>query len=148
MERVARTRAGNYARVRSAALFGAVAALGSGGAADSVLIGTLVGANFNITTDQEITLKSGTWRITKIQTTNASTSMTTAAGGFYSAASKGGVAIVAASQAYSGMVNPGDIVTCTIAAYANAVTQLFFALTTGQGAAATADIYVYGVRIQ
>src|SRR5215469_16584496 len=47
------------------------------------LIGKLIGANMNVTTDQLITmyLPSGAlWRPTKISVTNASISLTTAAG--------------------------------------------------------------------
>jgi hypothetical protein len=55
--------------------------------------GKLSGANFNVTTDQAITISvpSGAYFVSSIAITEPSVSMTTAAGGFYSAASKGGV---------------------------------------------------------
>lgn len=125
-----------------------------------VQIGQLVGANMNVTTDQNIPIKLPAgftrYRIEAIYVNNASISLTTAAGGVYPAAAKAGVPIVAAAQAYAGLTAPGDnaagsALALTLAAAAattefNAVQTalgLFFALTTAQGAAATADIYVY-----
>lgn len=125
-----------------------------------VQIGQLLGANMNVTTDQNIplTLPAGftKYRIDAIYANNASISLTTAAGGIYPAATKGGTPIVAAAQAYAGLTAPGDnaagsALALTLAAAAattefNAVQTalgLFFALTTAQGAAATADIYVF-----
>lgn len=118
------------------------------------LLGTLKGANFNITTDQAVALSlfglaaAGTkCYVDKIIVANASVSLTTAAGGFYSAASKGGSAIVAAGQAYSGLTAATLAIELTIGVRlvqsANPPV-IFFSLTTGQGSAATADIYVFG----
>ena len=142
-----RERPGRAVRQRNAFLFGTKPASGLSGSSDPLVIGTLVGANFNSTADQAITLVDGTWRITKIRTTGASTSMTTAAAGLYTAAAKAGTAIVAASPVYSGMVNPTDVVECAVANYGNASTTVYFALTTAQGAAATANITVFGSRV-
>src|SRR5258708_17562170 len=59
------------------------------------LLGKLIGANFNVSTDQQIALNNASRfpirRITVINTSVAG--MSTAAGGFYTAASKGGTAI-------------------------------------------------------
>ena len=115
-------------------------------------IAQIVGANMNVTTDQAFTmLIPGNIPFVprRIVATNASISLTTAAGGIYDAASKGGNAIVAATQAYS------TLTSSTVALYLTmgtnrreaAGTALYFALTTAQGAAATADIYVYGDTI-
>jgi len=126
-----------------------------------VLIGQLVGANMNVTTDQNIPLiipgGYSRYRIEAIYANNASVSLTTAAGGIYPAAAKAGVPLVAAGQAYAGLTAPGDnaagsALALTLAAAAattefNAVQTalgLFLSLTTPQGAAATADFYVYG----
>jgi hypothetical protein len=124
--------------------------LGSG----ITLIGRLLGANMNITTDQAIPLFNGSqsFRITSIVCKNASTSLTTAAGGIYTAVSKGGSAITAAAQAYSGItaVGTGASSALTLAVvlaitFECAATQgLWLSLTTGQGAAATADFFLYG----
>jgi hypothetical protein len=118
--------------------------LGSGS-----MIGKLIGANMNVTTDQAINLwlPTGTlWRPTKITVTNASISLTTAAGGVYPAASKGGTALVAAGQAYSGLTASSLSLDLTLATgtTVQTISPIYFSLTTGQGSAATADIYVYG----
>lgn len=109
-------------------------------------VGVLKGANFNVTTDQIVKMNAGTYIIRKIVVTNASVSLTTAAGGFYPAASKGGTAIVAATQVYTANTAAGKITSCTLTAINNTDVQggnIYFALTTAQGVAATADIYVY-----
>ena len=113
------------------------------------LLFTLKGANFNITSDQILTPTfNGKFRIKRIVVLNTSLNgMSTAAGGFYTAPSKGGSAIVAAGHAYTGLTNALTALELTLA-LSNLVlvagTPLYFALTTAQGAAATADIYVYG----
>lgn len=111
--------------------------------------GRLLGANFNVTTDQAIPLiipASATFRVTKITVKNASLSLTTAAGGVYPAASKGGTALVAAGQVYTALTGATIALDLTLAT-ANAVqaagTLLYLALTTPQGAAATGDVYVF-----
>lgn len=116
------------------------------------VIGVLKGANFNVTTDQAIPINIayGTkYAITDVWVTNSSLSLTTAVGGVYNAASKGGVAIVAAGQVYSACTSSGAVERCTIAAagLTNIFTSnpLYLSLTTPQGAAATADIYVRAV---
>jgi hypothetical protein len=129
---------------------------GWGGTAPGrIELGRLLAANFNSTADQSIpvTFPSGTYMVTDIVISNPSISLDTAAGGFYSAASKGGVAIVANSQAYSSLTNStanttGNAIAATIAT-AGLTTMftthtLYFSLTTAQGAAATADIRIYG----
>jgi hypothetical protein len=132
-----------------AAASGGVSAIGQQG-----LIGFLKSANMNITTDNTIPLTlvgASKFAITSILVTNASTSLTTAAGGVYSAASKGGTAIVASSQAYSALTAATSLLSLTIAAAGTAstfaVSNLFLNLTTGQGSAATADVYVFGIPL-
>ena len=75
--------------------------------ASDILLGSLIGANMNVTTDNVIALTSlpvGVGcQVRRITVRNASISLTTAAGGVYTAASKGGVALVAAGQAYSAL---------------------------------------------
>jgi hypothetical protein len=132
------------------------------------LLGVLRGANFNSTADQPINLQQfniapgGTkYRITDIVVTNASISLTTAAGGFYTGAGKTGTTLVAAGQAYSALTGPNVPLSLTLAAGATGnvfstapavvgndqtglSAPIYFALTTAQGAAATGDIYVFG----
>src|SRR6266550_1560865 len=71
----------------------------------SRVLGRLIGANMNVTTDQPIFLNvpaGARWRLIEIWCGNASISLSTAVGGFYTAASKGGTVLILASQAYSG----------------------------------------------
>jgi hypothetical protein len=120
----------------------------------SQLLARLVGANMNVTTDQVIPWLVGSgpnanlfrYRVDSILVTNASISLTTAVGGIYDTASKGGVAIVAAAQAYSGLTAAGLGIELTIAAAGRGLLTAapILSLTTAQGAAATADVYVFG----
>ncbi len=117
-----------------------------------ILLGQLISANMNSTGDQQIVIFSAPAKyiIRRIVATNASISLSTAAGGIYPAVSKGGTAIVAAAQAYSGLTTSAKFVDLTVAsAYTTGgdvltVKSIYLSLTTPQGAAATADIYVYG----
>ena len=112
------------------------------------LLAKLSGADFNSTADQPIAVNSSNYIIDAIVVTNASISLTTAAGGFYDTASKGGTSIVAAAQVYSSLSAATKYLTTTLAAVAASTryttTTLFLSLTTGQGSAATADVYIYG----
>jgi hypothetical protein len=127
------------------------------------VLGVLRSANFNVTTDQSIVivpltsnnagfLASATkYIITDIYAANCSASPGAAAGGFYTAASKGGTIIGAATTTYtnctsattmhrlSGLTNQ-DTNTFTAA-------TLFFSLTTAKGSAGTGDIYIIGIPI-
>lgn len=127
--------------------------------------GTLKGANFNVTTDQAIPISVPTlhYQIYQIVVDAPSVSLTTAAGGFYPAASKGGDAIVAATQAYTTLTNntantTGNMLVLTLASDTLATSYggpqattpqatIYFSLTTAQGAAATANIRVYCVPL-
>jgi hypothetical protein len=113
------------------------------------LIAILLGANFNTTADQALTmlvLSTAIFRVSKMTVTNASESLTTAVGGLYDAASKGGNAIVAASQAYSGLTSGTVALDTTLNKNVRepAGTKLYLSLSTAQGSTATADVYVFG----
>jgi hypothetical protein len=127
------------------------------------VLGVLRSANFNITTDQSITIRPLTsgnvgylagatkYIVTDIYVGNCSASLTTAKGGFYTAASKGGTIIgavttpftnctgAAALHRLSGLTNE-DTTIFTAA-------TLFLSLTTAQGGAATGDVYILGIPI-
>lgn len=116
-----------------------------------MLLGRMIGANFNVTTDNVIPLfipATAAYKLTKVTVTNASVNLTTAAGGVYTAVTKGGVALVAATQVYTALTTAAKSLDLTLAAAAAvtnpAGTLLYLNLTTAQGAPATADIYVYG----
>jgi predicted solute-binding protein len=80
----------------------------------------------------------------RIYVTNASTSLTLAAGGIYTATSKGGTAIVAAGQVYSALTSSSKTLQTTIAVTdTRTESTLYLSLTTAQGSAATADVYVF-----
>ncbi len=115
------------------------------------LIGKLIGANMNLTTDQTIPITrigSQKYLITKILVTNASVSLATtiAAGGVYTAVTKGGTAIVGSGQAYTALTSSTVALDLTLAVNNTyTVSNLYFSLSNGHGSAATADIYVFGV---
>ena len=113
-----------------------------------ILLGELIGANMNSTDDQQIVIFSAPAKyiIRRIVATNASISLTTAVGGIYTAVSKGGTAVVANSQAYSTLSASTKFLDLTLASNTDyrTATSLYLSLTTPQGAAATADIFVYG----
>lgn len=77
--------------------------------------------------------------------------MTLAVGGFYPTTSKGGTALVAATQAYSTATSTGVIVNAALAAGIATTRQtigtVYLSLTTAQGAAATCDVYIIGVDL-
>jgi hypothetical protein len=117
--------------------------------ADSLLF-RAAGANFNTTSDQALT-KQGTFSqyvISQIVVLNASIPLTTAVGGIYAAAAKVAPVVVAANQAYSGLTNGSATLTPPVAnTDKRTEAGLFLSLTTPQGAAATADVLVYGYAV-
>lgn len=123
------------------------------GAGRQGVIASFRGANFNTVADQAIAIPAAitAFRITAIVVTNCSASLTLAAGGFYPAASKAGTPIVAATQLYSALTASTLILLTTLSATATTtrytVSNIYFALTTAQGGAATCDIYVEGVDL-
>jgi hypothetical protein len=133
-----------------------------GSSASQRVLASLRNANFNITTDQPIIIPQNfsAFQLTSIIVTNASVSLTTAAGGFYPLAGKAGTPIVAAAQAYSALTTSASLITVTLAAFgANTrfssanlgtiagLTAIWFSLTTAQGVTATADIYICGIDL-
>ena len=124
--------------------------VGNGG-----LCGTLLGANMNVTTDQPLRWlvpANQYYRLVKITAKNASRSYGSgsAAGGLYTAASKGGTAVVGAGQAYTALLATNATANLdltlvsgvgTLGEYTNA--PLIFSLTTGDGTAGTLDLFAY-----
>jgi hypothetical protein len=126
------------------------------------VIASLRGANFNTTNDQPIVIPQRfvAFQLTSIIVTNSSLSLTTAAGGFYPAAAKAGTPIVSAAQTYSALTTAASLMTATLASFGantrfssanlaalNGLLVIYFSLTTGQGAAATADVYAVGIDL-
>lgn len=116
----------------------------------NVLLGLLTAGNFNINTDQPISINSSEYIIRRIIATSASINLTTAAGGIYAAASKT-TALVAAAQVYTALTAPTKYLDLTLTALVGTDVRtentLYLSLTTPQGAAATADIYIIGDRL-
>ncbi len=118
------------------------------------VLGSLRGANMNTTADQVIAIAAGVskYLVTAVYVTNCSTNLTLAVGGVYSAASKGGTAVVANTQLYSGLTGTStQLLPLTIAAAGLIVAltgaNMYLSLTTAQGGAATADVYIVGVDL-
>lgn len=116
------------------------------------LLGRLIGANLNVTTDQAIAvLQSGKYVIANIIATNPSTTLAVsiAAGGFYTGASKSGTTIVAAGQLYTALTAASKISPLTLALTTDSLTAqtLYFSLTVAHGSAATADLYIFGYTL-
>lgn len=116
------------------------------------VIWRIIGANMNSTADQAFTklVPFTNYAVTRIRAVNASISLTLAVGGIYNTASKGGTPLVAAAQAFSALTGSTVGLDLTLAAFGAGLqtgANLFLSLTTGQGSAATADIYVIGVPL-
>lgn len=120
------------------------------------------GVNFNTTNDQPIAIpqRVTAFQLTGIIVTNASVSLTTAVGGFYPAAGQAGLPIVAASQNYAGLTTSQILTTPMLTAFGQntrfssvnlgtiaGFLNIWFSLTTAQGAPASADIYLLGVDL-
>ena len=106
------------------------------------------GLNMNSTRDQALLINSSRYAIRRIVVNNASANLTLAAGGIYTASSKGGTAIVPAAQVYVALSAAAKFLDLTLAAIlgtdVRTETTLFFSLTTAQGGAATADLFIFG----
>ena len=115
--------------------------------------------NFNVTTDQPIVIPAqiAAFRLSNIIITNASGSMNTVIGGFYPQSGKLGIPIVAATQAYSTLTSPNSLLLATLTSFgtttrfsANTLSTvagqlaIWLSLSTAQGVAATADVYLVG----
>lgn len=122
------------------------------------VLATLLSANFNDTGDQPIALPDTLicFQLTGIIVARPTGSLTLAAGGFYTEASKGGTPIVAAAQTYAALNANTKLMQPTLTAYAasQAFTRaqlpdwaVYLSLTTAQGSDYTADVYLLGVEL-
>jgi len=110
------------------------------------LLAVATGVNVNATGDQAVLQinNSTNYSISNVVFTNASTSLTTAAAGLFTAPSAGGTAIVA-NAALSALTGSTVVSQRTVASTATQSGQnLYLNVGTAQGAAATMDVYVYG----
>lgn len=112
------------------------------------VVGLIKGANMNTTADQMIEMSCSRYIIRRIMAVNPSTSLTLAVGGIYTATSKGGSAVVANTQVYTVLTGATKYLDITLASVVGTDIRteaaLYLSLTTGQGGAATCDIYIMG----
>lgn len=143
-----------------AAIWAASGVLRDGGALPIAqrVLAAFPSADFNDTGDQPLILPAAitAFQLTGIIITNASLSLTTAVGGFYPEAFKEGTPIVADTQGYSSLTTAQKLLQATLASFGSTTRfsrtnlpdwAIYFALTTPQGAAATADIYLIGIDL-
>lgn len=116
------------------------------------LIAVRRSVNMNTTGDTPITVVPKKYTIRRVIVTNASVPLTAAVGGIYTGPGKTGTALVPAGQSYVALATPRrfidtgqDISTITDAFTAQ---TLYLSLTTPQGVAATADVYIYGDSVE
>lgn len=110
------------------------------------LLASATGVNVNTTGDVATLpiINSTNYSISNVVFTNASTSLTTAAAGLFTAPSAGGTAIVS-NAALSALTGSTVVSQRTVASTATQSGQnLYVNVGTAQGAAATMDVYVYG----
>jgi hypothetical protein len=132
-----------------------MAGCGMVGVAGFTLCGELLNANMNVTTDQPMNWfvpANQYYQLRYITARNASRTYGSgsAAGGFYTAVSKGGTAVVAASQAYTGLhaTNATSTLDLTLVAGVGTLgvytaSPLILSLTTADGSAGTLDFFAY-----
>lgn len=128
----------------------AAAAVSPGGMNQQLLF-VLRNADMTLTTDQQFRkIFSGTsWKPTMILGKRVSGAYGVAClGGVYTAASKGGNAVVAAGQSWANLTGSNKLVNASLAAVAdtdlNAGTP-YLSLSTGNTGALVSDIFIYGV---
>lgn len=109
------------------------------------LLAVYKGVNANVTGDTVLPINNSTsYSVSNVIFTNASTSLTTAYAGVFTAPSAGGTGIVA-NAALSALTGSTVVSQRTVASTAAQTGQnLYVNVSTAQGAAATFDVYVYG----
>jgi hypothetical protein len=109
------------------------------------LLASYQGVNLNATGDTVLpVIDTGSYSVSNVIVTNASISLSTAAAGIFPAPTAGGTAIVA-NAALSACTGATIVSQRTVASTIVQTTQnIYFNVATAQGAAATADVYVYG----
>lgn len=110
------------------------------------LLAVATGVNVNSTGDQATLAinNASSYSVSNVVFTNASTSLTTAAAGLFTAPSAGGTGLVA-NAALSALTSSTVVSQRTVASTALQTAQnLYLNVGTAQGAAATMDVYVYG----
>ena len=109
------------------------------------LLASYQSVNVNATGDTVLPiLDTGSYSVSNVIFTNASTSLTTALAGVFTAPNAGGTGIVA-NAALSALTGATVVSQRTVASTATQTGQnLYVNVGTAQGAAATMDVFVYG----
>jgi hypothetical protein len=109
------------------------------------LLASFQGVNVNATGDTVLpVINTDRYSVSNVVFTNASTSLTTALAGVFTAPAAGGTAIVA-NAALSALTSASVVSQRTVASTAAQAGQnLYVNVGTAQGAAATMDVFVYG----
>jgi hypothetical protein len=109
------------------------------------VLASFQGVNVNATGDTVLPIvNTNSYSVSNVIFTNASTSLTTAAAGVFTAPSAGGTGIVA-NAALSALTGSTVVSQRTVASTAlQTGGNLYVNVGTAQGAAATMDVYVYG----
>jgi len=113
------------------------------------LLASYQSVNVNATGDTVLPINNtNTYSVSNVIFTNASTSLTTAAAGVFTAPNAGGTGIVA-NAALSALTGSTVVSQRTVASTAAQTGQnLYVNVGTAQGAAATMDVYVYGYSLE
>ena len=114
------------------------------------LLGSVTGVNLNVgATDTSITMVSANYIVTSVIVTNASINLTTATAGVFNAAA--GAGPLAADQVLTALTASTKFLDATLGGVAltdlQTAATLYARCGTPQGAAATADFYVFGRRL-
>jgi hypothetical protein len=114
----------------------------------SGILGCLLAANMATTADQPIFMTTNKFVIRKIVAMNASGAILLATGGIYTGKSKGGNALVAATQVFTGLTAANKYVDLTLNGTSLTDVQttqlLYLSLTTAMLSAGTCDIMIVG----
>jgi hypothetical protein len=113
------------------------------------LLASYQSVNVNATGDTVLPINNtNSYSVSNVIFTNASTSLTTALAGVFTAPNAGGTGIVA-NAALSALTSSTVVSQRTVASTASLTTQnLYVNVGTAQGAAATMDVYVYGYALE
>jgi hypothetical protein len=113
------------------------------------LLASFQSVNVNATGDTVLPIQNtNSYSVSNVIFTDASTSLTTALAGVFTAPNAGGTAIVA-NAALSALTGPTVVSQRTVASTAIQTGQnLYVNVGTAQGAAATMDVFVYGYDLE
>lgn len=114
------------------------------------LLGSVTGVDLNTgATDTPVTMLSANYIVRRVVATNASINLTAATAGVFNTA--GGVGTIAADQALATLTAAGLFMDLVLSAPGTTTrqtaAQLFVRCGTPQGAAATADFYIFGEKL-